>query len=58
MVTLHVFFGPRLVPVQVSAVLMNAEEPDRVIFSAEVSVLPELVRLTALDTVWPACNEP
>jgi hypothetical protein len=58
MVTLHVFFGPRLVPVQVSAVLMNAEEPGTVIFSAEVPVLPELVRLNALDTVWRACSVP
>jgi hypothetical protein len=38
--------------------LMNAEEPDRVIFNAEVPVLPELVRLNALDTVWPACVVP
>ena len=51
MVTLHDLAGPRLVPVQVSMVLVNVEEPDIPIFSAEVVALPELRRVKAWFTV-------
>jgi len=58
MVTVQVFLGPRLVPVQVSAVLANAEAPGRVIFSAELAALPELARVKVLAAAWPAARVP
>ena len=57
-VTLHDLFGFSFVPSQVSPVLVNAEEPVRVIFSAEVAVPPELIRVNAWDTVWPGFRVP
>lgn len=55
-VTVQVLRGPRLVPVQVSAVLVNAPAPVRVIFSAEVAVPPVLVKVVA--AVWPPVRVP
>ena len=53
-VTLHDLFGPRLVPVQLSAVLVKAPEPASVIFSTAVAESPKLVRVNALERVCPA----
>lgn len=53
-VTPHGLFGPRLVPVQVSAVLMRAEGPVTVIFSAEMAELPVLVKVNALARIAQA----
>lgn len=53
-VTPHGLFGPRLVPVQVSAVLMRAEGPVTVIFSAEMAELPLLVKVNALARIAQA----
>jgi hypothetical protein len=47
-VTVHVYFGPRLVPVQVFAVMLNRDDPDSVIFRAAVADLPEFVSVKIL----------
>jgi len=63
-VTLHDFFGPRLVPVQVSAVILNAAagvpaDGVSVIFSAEVAEPPELLSVNTLgDAVEPGAKAP
>ena len=49
-VTLQDFFGPRLAPVQVSAVFAKAAEADRVTVRAPVAPLPWLVS----TNVWKA----
>jgi hypothetical protein len=46
--------GPRLVPVQASAVMPNAAEPAVVIFSAALAEPPELVRVNTWNTLCPA----
>jgi hypothetical protein len=57
-VTLHDLFAFTLAPLQVSPILVNAEEPARVILSAEVAMLPELVSVNVWDAVWPAFRVP
>jgi hypothetical protein len=52
--TLHDFFGPRLMPVHASAVFEKADEPVTEIFSADVALVPELVTLNACDALLPA----
>jgi len=50
-VTLHDFLGPRLVPVQASAVIVNGPgEGETVTFSALVAEPPELVSANCCDT--------
>src|SRR5215468_3951658 len=56
-VTLHDFFEPRLIPVQVSAVLVNADDPAKVTPSIPLT-LPEFVRVNTWDTFWPAFTVP
>jgi hypothetical protein len=56
-VTLHDFFELRLIPLQVSTVLVNADEPARVTVSVPLA-LPEFVRVSAWDTFWPAFTVP
>lgn len=51
--TPHDFFGRSRTVVQVSAVLVNADEPVKVIFSAGVAAPPELVRVNVWDALWP-----
>jgi hypothetical protein len=50
-VTLQDFFGPRLVPLQVSAVLVNAADPVNAIVSALVPEPPEFVSVNVCDAV-------
>jgi len=57
-VTVQVLPGPRLVPVQVSAVLANAAGPVRVMVSAEVAEPPELASVKVLAAVWPPAGVP
>jgi len=45
--------GLSLAPVQVSPILVNAEEPVRVILSAALAAVPELVSVNVWDAVWP-----
>jgi hypothetical protein len=53
-VTVQALPGPRLVPVHVSAVVVNAAEPARVTVSAELPDPPELVSVNVVATAWPA----
>jgi hypothetical protein len=57
-VTLHDFFGPRLVAVHPSAVFVNAVEPDSATVNIPVAVPPELVNVNVWDAVFPACTIP
>jgi hypothetical protein len=52
-VTMHDFFGPRLVPVHVSAVFENTD-PVKEIVSADEAPAPELVNVNVCDAVLPA----
>lgn len=56
--TLHDFRGPRLVPLQVSAVLVNAEELVRLIVSAALAEVPELERVNVCLAAWPTFSVP
>jgi hypothetical protein len=58
MVTLHDVFGFSFAPLQVFPILVNAEEPVKVMLSAAVSVPPELVSVNVWDAVWPAAKVP
>jgi hypothetical protein len=59
-VTVHVWPGPRLVPVQVSLVMKNSTEGngDRLIVSVPVAAPPELVSVNVCDAVCPVNNVP
>src|SRR5579859_7008328 len=48
-VTVHDLPGPRLVPVQVSAVTVNSADPGSVTFSAPLAVRPELASVNVCD---------
>ena len=50
-VMLHDFFGPRLVPVQLSAVTEKAEEPVSVTLRALVALPPEFLSVNVCEEV-------
>jgi hypothetical protein len=50
-VTLQVFLGPRLVPVQPSAVTEKAEEPVSVTLRALVALPPEFLSVNVCEEV-------
>jgi hypothetical protein len=58
MVTVHDFFGPRLVAVHVSAVFENADEPVSETLSAPVAEPPEFLSVNVFDAVVPASIVP
>src|SRR5437764_7390636 len=59
-VTVHVWPGARLVPVQVSPVMKNSTEGngDSLIVSVPVAAPPELASVNACDAVCPVNNVP
>ena len=57
-VTLHDFFGPRLVAVHVSSVFENADEPVSETVNAPVAEAPEFVSVTVFDAVVPETRCP
>jgi hypothetical protein len=57
-VTLHDVFAFSFAPLQVSPILVNADEPVRVTFSAALAAPPELASVNVWDTVWPAVKVP
>jgi hypothetical protein len=57
-VKVHVLLGPRLVPVQWSAVIVNAAAPDCDSFNAVVAIPPALVNVNVCDTDWPTSTLP
>src|SRR6266576_3493192 len=57
-VTLHDFFGPRLVAAQVSAVFVNAADPDKATVSAAVAEPPEFLSVNVCETLVPIVTNP
>ena len=57
-VTVHVFFGPRLVAAHVSAVFVNAADPDKAIFSALVAEPPEFLSVNVWVGLSPIVTRP
>jgi hypothetical protein len=57
-VTVHDFSGPRLVAVQLSAVMVNAAEPDNATVSTALADPPELASVNVCDAVWPSVTCP
>jgi hypothetical protein len=57
-VTLQVFFGPKLVPVQVLAVMVKAAAPDRETANAPVAEPPVFVTVNTRDADCPTSTLP
>jgi hypothetical protein len=58
--TVQCFFGPRLIAVQASEVIVNADDPDREIVRALDAVPPEFVSENVCDGegLWPIVTVP
>jgi len=57
-VTVHDVLGPRLVAVQVSAVMVNAADSDSVTVSVRLAWPPVLASVNVWAAVWPAVTCP
>src|SRR6516225_9665151 len=57
-VTVHDVPGPRLVAVQVSAVMVNAADPDSVTVTARLALPPVLASVTVWAAAWPTVTCP
>ena len=57
-VTLHDLPGPRAVPVQASAVIVNVAEPESEALSMPVAEPPELVSTNVCESAWLMSTAP